>query len=148
MFRGNSFHTIDDKGRIIIPARFKDVIRAGGGNGVMISRRNKGLHAYAYDEWGKIETRVMALTEKSEEMERFIRTFIGGAFDCSCDKQDRVLIPPALRNYADLDKEIVIVGLLKRFEIWSREHWENENKQQEEDLKREDVKREIARLGL
>jgi len=148
MFRGNSFHTIDAKGRIIIPARFRDGIRAGGGHGVMVSRRGRGLHVYTYDEWGKIEARTMALTEKSDEMERFIRTFIGGAFECPCDKQDRILIPPALRNFAELDKDIVIVGVLKRFEIWSRESWENEIKQHEEDTKREDVKREIARLGL
>jgi len=148
MFRGNSFHTIDVKGRIIIPARFRDVIKAGGGHGVMVSRRGKGLFAYTYDGWNKIEARTIALEEKSEEMERFIRTFIGGAFDCPCDKQDRILIPPALRTYAELDKDVVIVGLLKRFEIWSRENWENEIQRQEEDAKREEVKREIARLGL
>ena len=148
MFRGNSFHTIDDKGRILIPARFRDGIRAGGGRGVMVSRRGKGLYVYAYDEWGKIESRAMALDEKSDEMERFIRTFIGGAFDCPCDKQDRILIPPMLRTLAELDKEIVMVGLLKRFEIWSRKNWENEIQQHEEDTKREDVRREIAKLGL
>lgn len=114
----------------------------------MVSRRGKGLYVYAYDEWGKIEARAMALDEKSDEMERFIRTFIGGAFDCPCDKQDRILIPPMLRTLAELDKEIVIVGLLKRFEIWSRKNWENEIQQHEEDSKREDVRREIARLGL
>ena len=148
MFRGNSFHTIDSKGRIIIPSRFRDIIRAGGGNGVMISRRGKGLFVYPYEEWGKIEARAIAMPERSDEMERFIRTFIGGAFDCPCDKQDRILIPPSLRTYAELEKEIVIVGVLKRFEIWSRENWENEIMQQEEDTRREDVRREIAKLGL
>lgn len=148
MFRGNSFHTIDPKGRIIIPSRFRDVIRAGGGQGVMISWRGRGLFVYTYEEWGKIEGRVLALEERSEEMDRFIRTFIGGACDCPCDKQDRVLIPPALRTYAELGKEIVIVGVLRRFEIWSRENWEMEIQQQQEDGRREDVRSEISHLGL
>ncbi|MEE8399577.1 MAG: division/cell wall cluster transcriptional repressor MraZ [Desulfobacterales bacterium] len=148
MFRGNSFHTIDPKGRIIIPSRFRDVIRAGGGQGVMISRRGRGLFVYTYDEWAKIEGRVLALAEKSDEMDRFIRTFIGGAFDCPCDKQDRVLVPAVLRTYAELDKEIAVVGVLRRFEIWSRENWEMEIQQQEEDIRKEDVRSEIARLGL
>lgn len=148
MFRGNTFHTIDPKGRIIIPTRFRNVLKAGGGHGVMVSRRGRGLFAYTYDEWGKIEANVLELEEKSDEMQRFVRTFIGGAFDCPCDKQDRILIPAALRTHAELQKEIVIVGVLKRFEIWSLENWENEIRLQEEDNKKEDVRREIARLGL
>jgi MraZ protein len=148
MFRGNSFHTIDPKGRVIIPARFRSVISAGGGQGVMASRQGFGLYVYTYEEWGKIEARVLAVEEKSYEMQRFVRTFIGGAFDCPCDKQDRILVPAALREYGELEKEIVLVGVLKRFEIWSRENWEKEIQQQEQDAKREDVRREIARLGL
>ena len=148
MFRGNSFHTIDSKGRIIIPSRFRSFIRAGDRQGVMVSRRERGLFVYTYEEWGIIEAKVLAAEETSDEMRRFIRVFIGGAFDCPCDKQDRILIPPALREYTELDKEIVIVGVLKWFEIWSRENWEKEIRQQERDAKTEDVRREIARLGL
>jgi len=64
MFRGSSFHTIDSKGRIIIPARFRDVIKAQGSNGVMVSRMDGALVAYPYDEWHKIETRILSLAEK------------------------------------------------------------------------------------
>jgi MraZ protein len=81
-------------------------------------------------------------------MRRFRRVFIGGAFECNCDKQDRILIPPSLRQYAELDKEIVLVGVLDHFEIWSRDNWENENKVQEEDMKEEEVRNEIAGLGI
>ena len=80
MFRGSSFHTIDSKGRIIVPARFRDVIKSQGSNGVMVSRMDGGLVAYTYDEWRKIETRILSLAEKSENMRRFRRVFIGGAF--------------------------------------------------------------------
>ena len=148
MFRGSSFHTIDTKGRIIIPARFRDVIKAQVSNGVMVSRMDGGLVAYTYDEWRKIETRILSLAEKSENMRRFRRVFIGGAFECSSDKQDRILIPQNLRQYAELDKEIVLVGVLDHFEIWSRKSWDKENIHLEKDMKKEDTRNEIAKLGL
>jgi MraZ protein len=148
MFRGSSFHTIDSKGRIIIPARFRDVIKAQGSNGVMVSRMDGGLVAYTYDEWRKIETRILSLAEKSENIRRFRRVFIGGAFECSCDKQDRILIPQNLRQYAEIDKEIVLVGVLDHFEIWSRKSWDKENIHLEKDMKKEDARNEIAKLGL
>ncbi len=148
MFRGSSFHTIDSKGRIIIPARFRDVIKAQESNGVMVSRMDGGLVAYTYDEWRNIETRILSLAEKSENMRRFRRVFIGGAFECSCDKQDRILIPQNLRQYAEIDKEIVLVGVLDHFEIWSRKSWDRENIHLEKDMKKEDARNEIAKLGL
>lgn len=148
MFRGSSFHTIDAKGRVIIPARFRDVIREYGGDGIMLSRMDRCLVGYTHPEWAKIESRILSLAEKSEHMRRFRRVFIGGAFECACDKQERILIPPTLRQYAELEKEIVLVGVLDHFEIWSREQWESENQLMEKDMKKEDVRNEIAKLGL
>jgi MraZ protein len=148
MFRGSFFHTIDSKGRIIIPAKFRDVIKAQESNGVMVSRIDGGLVAYTYDEWRNIETRILSLAEKSENMRRFRRVFIGGAFECACDKQDRILIPQNLRQYAELDKDIVLVGVLDHFEIWSRQSWDRENIHLEKDMKKEEVRNEIAKLGL
>ena len=148
MFRGSSFHTIDSKGRIIIPARFRDVIKADGSYGVMLSRMDGALIAYTYDEWRKIENRILSLAEKSESMRRFRRVFIGGSFECPCDKQDRILIPQNLREYAEFEKDIVLVGVLDHFEIWSRDSWNRENMDLEKDMKKEDVRNEIAKLGL
>ncbi|MGD2029167.1 MAG: division/cell wall cluster transcriptional repressor MraZ [Desulfobacterales bacterium] len=148
MFRGSFFHTIDPKGRIIIPAKFRDVIKAQESNGVMISKIDGGLVGYTYDEWRNIETRILSLAEKSENMRRFRRVFIGGAFECACDKQDRILIPQNLRQYAELEKEIVLVGVLDHFEIWSRQSWDKENIHLEKDMKKEEVRNEIAKLGL
>jgi MraZ protein len=147
MFRGSSFHTLDAKGRIIVPARFRDIIRANG-DGVMVSRMDSCLLAYTFPEWHQIESRILALSEKSETMRRFRRVFIGGAFECTCDKQERILIPPSLRQYAELDKEIVLVGVLDHFEIWSRERWDSENTHMEDDMTKEIVRNEIAKLGL
>ena len=148
MFRGSSLHTIDSKGRIIIPSRFREIIKADDNNGIMISRMDSGLVAYKHTEWRKIETRILSLAEKSDNMRRFRRVFIGGAFECPCDKQGRILIPPMLRQYAELSREIVLVGVLDHFEIWSREKWEKENLHMEKDMKKEEVRNEIAKLGL
>ena len=148
MFRGSFFHTIDSKGRIIIPAKFRDIIKAQESNGVMLSRIDGGLVAYTYNEWRNIETRILSLAEKSENMRRFRRVFIGGAFECACDKQDRILIPQNLRQYAELDKDVVLVGVLDHFEIWSRKSWDRENMHLEKDMKKEEVRNEIAKLGL
>lgn len=148
MFRGSSFHTIDTKGRVIIPKRFRDAAMDWPGDSIMLTRMDKALVAFTLNEWEKIESKILALAEKSESMRRFRRVFIGGAFECSCDKQDRILIPPTLREYAALDKEIVLVGVLDHFEIWSRENWEKENMDMEKDLKKEDVRNEIAKLGI
>lgn len=147
MFRGSSFHTIDQKGRIIVPARFRDMVKADG-DGFMVSRMDRCLVAYTFEEWYKIEDRIISLAEKSENMRRFRRVFIGGAFKCVCDKQERILIPPTLRAYAELSKEIVLVGVLDHIEIWSRANWDNENTYMEDDMKKEDVRNEIAKLGL
>ena len=148
MFRGSSFNTIDSKARIIIPARFRDVIKAGGGDGVIVTRLDKALFAYTFDQWSKIESRVLSMAETSEYMRRFRRVFIGGASDCNCDKQGRILIPPVLRQYAELEKEIVLVGQIVHFEIWSKENYELEVVQMEKDMKKEAVSNEIAKLGL
>ena len=148
MFRGSSFHTIDVKGRIIIPKRFRDFISDRDGHRLMVSRMDKSLVVYALREWEKIESKILSLAEKNDNMRRFRRVFIGGAFECIWDKQDRILVPPTLRGYAGLDKEIVLVGVLDHFEIWSRENWDKENATMEIDMKKEEVRNEIAKLGI
>ena len=148
MFRGSSYHTIDAKGRIIIPARFREIIRNGDKSGVMLSQMDKCLVAYAYEEWFKLEEKILSLAEKSDTMRRFRRVFIGAASECNCDKQDRILIPALLRLYAGFNKEIVLVGVLDHFEIWSKDNWEKENATLEKDLQKEAVRDEITKLGL
>ncbi len=147
MFRSSSFHTIDPKGRIIIPARFRNVLRADDDEyGVMVSNMDGGLYAYTLSEWKSLEKRI--LTAKSKYMLQFKRFFLGNACHCVCDKQDRILIPQNLREYAGLEKDIVLVGVLDHFEIWSREKWDQENLKMEQELEKEEVREEIASLGL
>jgi MraZ protein len=146
MFRSSSFHTIDPKGRIIIPARFREVMRSSDCDGLMVSNMDNCLFAYTYVQWYEIEKKVLAA--KSGHMRQFKRFFLGNACECLCDKQDRILIPPSLRAYAGLDKEIVLVGVNDHFEIWSRERWDAENTQVAEALKEPEFREEIASLGL
>jgi len=148
MFRGSSNHTIDPKGRIIIPARFRDTIRSNGGNGVMVTVMDNCLFAFPFDAWYKLEEKIMSLPTTDAYMRRFRRVFIGEATKCNCDKQDRILIPPTLRQYAKLEKEIVLVGALKHFEIWSREPWEAEKLELVSDMLKEELSTKIDILGL
>jgi MraZ protein len=147
-FRGYSYHNIDTKGRVIIPARFKEPIKDGERSGVMVSKLDGALVAYPFDEWEKVEQKILYQTTKDDDLRLFRRFFIGGAFECFCDKQDRILIPPPLRKYADLNKEIVLVGVVDHFEIWSRENWVNEDARFEQNRDKPEVKNIIAGIGL
>lgn len=147
MFRSSSFHTIDAKGRVIIPARFRvDLKDNDKGTGVMISNKDDCLYAYTFSEWEAVENRILAA--KSANMAEFRRFFLGNSCECMLDNQDRILIPKSLREYAGLEKEIVLVGNLDHFEIWDRTKWDEVNKRTEQKLKKEEVREEIASLGL
>jgi MraZ protein len=106
------------------------------------------LVAYTLEEWYNIEHKILSLARSSDSMRRFRRVFIGGAHECNRDKQERILIPPMLRQYAQLEKNIVLVGVLDHFEIWSKYSFEQETLALVEDLKDEGVRNEIAELGL
>ena len=146
MFRSSSFHTIDAKGRIIIPSRFRNILKSDKIYGVMISNKDDCLYAYTFSEWEKVESKI--LSTKTNAMADFRRFFLGNSCECMCDRQDRILIPKSLREYANLAKDIVLVGNLDRFEIWDRGQWDKINKEMEQKLKKEEVKEEIASLGL
>ncbi len=147
MFRGTTSHTIDSKGRLIIPMRFREVIQHSGGD-LMITRMDGALWAFTFPEWDKLETRVLNRQNNNEEMRRFRRFFIGSAMDCRCDKQGRVLLPPYLREMSGIKKNIMLVGQLKHFEIWDREKYELDYQQFDIDSQKEEVRKEIAEWGL
>jgi MraZ protein len=146
MFRSSSYHSIDTKGRIIVPSRFREVIKAEGQNGVMISCIDNALYAYTFNEWRDIEKNMLA--NKSRHMVKFKRVFIGNACECMSDRQDRIRIPQNLREAAGLEKEIALVGQLNHFEIWSKENWIKETKSVNKELKKDEVRDEIASIGL
>jgi len=148
MFRGSSNHTIDPKGRIIVPSRFREGARGANGDGVVITRMDGCLLAFPFEQWRRLEEKIASLAETNDHMRRFRRVFIGSAHDCVPDKQDRILVPPTLRDYAGLERDIVMAGVGDHFEIHSRLHWEAENELFEKGLEQEEARNEIARLGI
>lgn len=148
MFREQSYHTIDDKGRIIIPVRFRDVIADSGEQALMLAQLDGGLFAYTLPRWQEIENKILAMPRTTKEFRRFRRVLIGGSAKCALDKQDRILVPPALREYAGLEGEIALVGVLDHIEIWSRKRLEQEAMLLENDLNSEEFADQVAELGL
>jgi len=148
MFRGSSNHTVDEKGRIIIPSRFRHILSASGGDGIVMSRLDSSLYAYTFDGWKVIEDKIMQRPTKTASMRRFRRVFIGGSFECHCDKQGRIVIPPTLREYAGIVKDVSLVGSIDHFEIWDRERWARENDLCDADVEKGEASLEIDELGL
>ncbi|MEZ4548814.1 MAG: division/cell wall cluster transcriptional repressor MraZ [Thermodesulfobacteriota bacterium] len=127
MFRGRYEHTMTDKGRVSIPAKFREICREKYGDETfVITNFDKCLVAYPLKEWNEIERKVSELPQFKQEVISFLRYLMGGAVDCPLDGQGRVLIPQSLRNHARIDKELIMIGMLTRVEIWAREVWEEE----------------------
>ncbi|HML95244.1 MAG TPA: division/cell wall cluster transcriptional repressor MraZ [Thermodesulfobacteriota bacterium] len=127
MFRGRYEHTMTDKGRVSIPAKFREICREKYGDETfVITNFDKCLVAYPLREWNEIERKVSELPQFKQEVISFLRYLMGGAVDCPLDGQGRVLIPQSLRNHARIDKELIMIGMLTRIEIWAREVWEEE----------------------
>ncbi|MGD2125562.1 MAG: division/cell wall cluster transcriptional repressor MraZ [Desulfobacteraceae bacterium] len=125
MFRGRSKHTLDEKGRLAIPARFKEVLKAKEDHCLVVTNHFKCLWAFARDDWQAIEEKAANLPKLDHAVNTYLRYFISGAQECAI-KQGRITIPPDLREVSGLKKEVVLVGGLKLFEIWDREKWEKE----------------------
>lgn len=123
LFKGIYYHNIDSSGRIVIPAKFRKVLRTGGGNGLIVSRLDKCLVAYSFIGWKKLENDIIPISNESEDMRLFRKDFISGAYEIFWDKKGRILIPSTIREYAEFKKEIVFVGLLNRFEIMALDLW-------------------------
>ena len=122
LFRGEVFHTIDAKGRIILPAKFRDAL---SGQFIITKGLDKCLFVFPMEEWKLLEEKAETTPLSNIDARKFNRFFFGGATECECDEQGRIVIPPSLRQYAVLQKDIVTVGVVRRVEIWSREGYEN-----------------------
>ncbi len=121
MLMGEYYHTLDNKGRVIVPAR----LREGLGDNFIITRGlDNCLFLYPMEEWLSLENKLKSLPFTKAEARAFMRMFFSGASELEIDKQVRVLIPPPLREHAELKKELVFLGVSTRAEIWSKEKWE------------------------
>ena len=123
MFLGEFVHTIDEKGRLTIPAKFRDGLAAG----LVITRSlDRCLAIYPQDEWEKLAAKVSDLPMTDRRARAFRRLVFAHASDAVPDRQGRVLIPPHLREYAGLNGEAVITGLNTYIEVWSPAPWDEE----------------------
>ena len=121
MFMGEYNHTIDTKGRLIIPSKFRDKL----GEEFVVTKGLDGcLFVYDNNEWTAFEEKLKSLPLTNKEARQFVRFFLAGATLAEVDKQGRILIPAVLREFAGLQKEVVLVGVASRVEIWSKEKWD------------------------
>ena len=123
-FRGRYLHTIDAKGRLSVPNRFRDVVRSFDDQQLVITKGSNGcLAVYPMDRWLEIEDEVDSQPDGPEK-DFFIRHYISPAQDVTLDKMGRVLIPSHLRDEAGLNKDVMVAGALSKFEIWDRGRWD------------------------
>ena len=126
---GEYLHTIDGKGRLIVPARFREAL---GERFIATKGLDHCLFVYPLDEWKVLEEKLRALPFTQPEARAFVRFFFSGATECELDKQGRILLPANLREYAQLDKDAVLVGVSSRVEIWSQALRANYSRQAED----------------
>ena len=124
MFMGKYNHTIDPKGRLSIPSKYREIL----GDEFVVSKGMDGcLYVYANDDWKVFEGKLASLPLMGEEARQFARFFLSGAQPVTVDKQGRILMPQDLRDFAGLEKDVVLAGMGGRIEIWSLERWQANN---------------------
>nr|WP_205747555.1 MULTISPECIES: division/cell wall cluster transcriptional repressor MraZ [Bacillus amyloliquefaciens group] len=126
---GEYQHTIDAKGRMIVPAKFREGL---GEQFVLTRGLDQCLFGYPMNEWKLIEEKLKALPLTKKDARAFTRFFFSGATECELDKQGRVNIASSLLNYAKLEKECVVIGVSNRIELWSKVIWEQYTEEQED----------------
>lgn len=141
MFMGEYNHTIDAKGRLIVPAKFREAL----GDEFVVTKGLDGcLFIYSKEEWANIEEKFRNTPLTTKDARKFSRFFFAGAATCELDKQGRILIPPVLREFAGLKRDVVLAGVFNKIEIWSKERWQQESQYDDMD----EVAEHMADLGL
>jgi MraZ protein len=127
MFRGQFEHAIDAKGRTSFPSRFRDVLAAGGDLRIVLTRAlfDRCLHLYPMRAWEDLEAKIAQMPQFEPNVVAFRRRYLSAAVECEIDKVGRVLIPPSLREHAELEKEVLWAGMGRTAELWSRARWQD-----------------------
>lgn len=141
MFMGEYNHTIDAKGRLIIPSKFREAL---GSEFVVTKGLDGCLFVFPMKEWEAFEEKLRSLPLIDKNARKFSRFFLAGASTCELDKQGRILVPGTLREFAQMDKEVVLTGMLDRIEVWSKEQWLENNAYDDMD----DIAGSMQELGL
>ena len=126
MFRGQFEHAIDAKGRTSFPSRFRDVLAAGNDLRLVLTRAlfDRCLHLYPMRAWEELEAKIAEMPQFEANVVAFRRMYLSAAVECELDKQGRILVPPTLRDHAELAKDVVWAGMGKTSELWSKERWQ------------------------
>ena len=141
MFMGEYNHTIDAKGRLIIPAKFREAL----GDEFVVTKGMDGcLFVFDNSEWQAFAEKLRSLLMIDKEVRQFTRFFLAGAASVEVDKQGRILIPSVLREFADITKDAVLIGVGSRIEIWSKDRWEGTVTYQD----MEDISKHMVELGI
>ena len=141
MFMGEYNHTIDAKGRLIVPSKFRETL----GDTFVVTKGLDGcLFVYDNKEWGIFEEKLKSLPITNKEARQFVRFFLAGAAEVEVDKQGRILVPNVLREFAELNKDVVLIGVASRIEIWSKERFEGMTAYEDMD----EIAEHMAELGL
>lgn len=143
MFMGEYLHSLDSKGRLIIPSKFREEL---GEKFVMTRGLDGCLFVYPMSEWSILEGKLKALPLTKADARAFVRFFFSGATECETDKQGRIIIPANLRAYAKIEKEVVVIGVSNRVEIWSSELWNSFMESAESSY--EKIAENIVALGI
>jgi len=146
MFRGRYQHSMDAKGRVSIPQRYRELLRAKADERLVVTNLANCLVVYPFEVWRNVEEKVAQLPSMKGDLRSFQRFFISAATECTPDRQGRILIPPTLRDHAQLEKDVVFVGLVNSFEIWSQAKWDETLKESAANF--ENVANTLAELGL
>lgn len=125
-FRSRSEHTLDPKGRLNIPTRFREVLREMYTESLIVTNWNKSLKAFPVEEWEKLEEKLLNEGRTKQGLGDFVRYVISGVTECQLDKQGRILLPGSLRNEFKIEKDIILNGMLDHFEIWDKNDWMEE----------------------
>jgi MraZ protein len=143
MFIGEYSHTVDNKGRLSVPVKFRNALN----NGAVVTRGlDNCLFLYSKEEWDKLALRLSKLPISQANTRAFARLMLAGAMDVSLDKQGRVMLPDYLRKYATLSKKVVIAGLFNRLEVWDSKEWDKYRERTERSNK--DIAEALGALGV
>lgn len=143
MFIGEYQHSLDNKNRVIMPARFREKL---GDNFVITKGLDNCLFIYTLEEWNRVEEKLKNLPLTNKDGRAFVRFFFSGASEGETDKQGRTLIPSTLKEYAKIEKDVVIIGVSTRIEIWSVEEWNRFNSDSEMSI--DEIAEKMSELGI
>ena len=143
MFIGEYNYSLDDKGRVAVPAKFRAALKKGA---VVTRGLDNCLFLYSKDAWAKLAEKLVALPISQANTRAFARLMLAGAMDVAIDGQGRMMVPEYLRKYAGIGKKAVIAGLYDRLEIWDEQKWEDYKKKTEKDSN--EIAEKLGELGV